>query len=130
MNQKQKTIRSHQKVVTNGKNASYLEVFLTRNMTSNKAMNAFRKKKKILKSNKISLSTRIRAFNVYVASIFLYNSERWTLTKNKEKKIDTFQKNLNLEKDLYDLILHPQENLTELTQDRSVSRKRCKQTLR
>ena len=31
---KQKTIRSHPKVVKNGKNASYLEVFLTRNMTS------------------------------------------------------------------------------------------------
>ena len=50
-------------------------------------MNAFRKKEKILKLNKISLSTRIRAFNAYVASIFLYNSELWTLTKNKEKKI-------------------------------------------
>ena len=58
------------------------------------AMNAFRKKKKILKSNKISLSTRIRAFNAYVASIFLYNSELWTFTKNKERKIDTFQINL------------------------------------
>ena len=34
MNPKQKTIRSHQKVVKNGKNASYLEVFLTQNMTS------------------------------------------------------------------------------------------------
>ena len=55
-------------------------------------MNAFRMKEKILKSNKISLSTRIRAFNAYVASIFLYNSELWT--KNKEKKIDTFQRNL------------------------------------
>ena len=57
-------------------------------------MNAFRKKEKILKSNKISLSTRIRAFNAYVASIFLYNSELWTLTKIKEKKINTFQRNL------------------------------------
>ena len=36
----------------------------------------------------------------------------------------------NLEKDLDDLRLHPQENLTELTQDRSVWTKRCKQTLR
>ena len=37
----------------------------------------------------------------------------------------------NLEKDLDDLRLHPQENLTELIQDRSVwrKRKRCKQTL-
>ena len=45
-------------------------------------------------TNKISLSTRIRAFNAYVTSIFLYNSELWTLTKNKENKIDTFQRNL------------------------------------
>ena len=36
----------------------------------------------------------------------------------------------NLEKDLDDLILQPKENLTELTQDRSVWRKMCKQTLR
>ena len=36
----------------------------------------------------------------------------------------------NLEKDLDDLRLHLQENLTALTQDRSVWRKRCKQTLR
>ena len=39
------------------------------------AMHAFRKKEKILKSNQISHSTRIRAFNAYVASIVLYNSE-------------------------------------------------------
>eukprot|EP00923_Selenidium_pygospionis_P050565 GHVN01087397.1.p2 GENE.GHVN01087397.1~~GHVN01087397.1.p2 ORF type:complete len:100 (+),score=4.35 GHVN01087397.1:39-338(+) len=58
------------------------------------AMNAYRKKEKILKSKKICLSTRIRAFNAYVTSIFLYNSELWTLTKDKEKKIDTFQRNL------------------------------------
>ena len=36
----------------------------------------------------------------------------------------------NLEKDLDELRLHPQENLTELTQDRSVWRKWGKQTLR
>jgi len=171
------------------------------------AMNAYRKKEKILKSKKICLSTRIRAFNAYVTSIFLYNSELWTLTKDKEKKIDTFQRNLlrkimnikwprkitneelmnktkqtnwsdiirkrrlswyghvcrlnektpaqtalkhvtsnknmkklrggqrktwikNLEKDLEVLKIQPHENLTELTQDRSVWRKRCKQTLR
>ena len=57
-------------------------------------MNAYRKKEKILKSIKISLSTPIRAFNAFATSIFLYNSELWTLTKKKEKKRDTFQRDL------------------------------------
>ena len=52
---------------------------------------------------------------------------------NKMKKLRGGQGKIwrkNLEKDLDDLRLHPQENLTELTQDRSVWWKRCIQTLR
>ncbi len=34
----------------------------------------------------------MRAFNAYIASVFLYNSEIWTLTKNLENTINTFQR--------------------------------------
>ena len=37
------------------------------------------------------MKTKIRIFETYVASIFLYNSEIWTLTKSKENKINAFQ---------------------------------------
>ena len=36
----------------------------------------------------------MRIFNVYVASIFFYNSELWTLTKKLENKVDVFQRRL------------------------------------
>ena len=35
-----------------------------------------------------------KGLKAYTASIFLYNSSLWTLTKKLEKKIDTFQRNL------------------------------------
>ena len=54
---------------------------------------AFNKNKKALCSNKISMSVRLRIFNALVATIFLYNSELWALTKKETKKIDTFQRN-------------------------------------
>ncbi len=47
-----------------------------------------------LTSTKIILQTRIRIFEAYVTSIFLYNSEVWTLTKALEKTIDVFLRNL------------------------------------
>jgi hypothetical protein len=58
------------------------------------AIAAYKKKEKIFKSTKISLRTKIRVFNAYITPIFLYNSELWTLTKSKEKKIDAFQRSL------------------------------------
>ena len=55
---------------------------------------SYNKYKNILESNKISLKVRIRLFNVYIASIFLYNSELWTLTKKLNNAIDIFQRAL------------------------------------
>ncbi len=43
-----------------------------------------------LTSTKIPLKTRIMIFEAYVSSIFLYNSEVWTLTKSLAKSIDVF----------------------------------------
>ena len=53
-------------------------------------------------------------------------------TNNNMKKLRGGQKTTrikNLEKTLNKLKLHPQESITELTQDRSAWRKRCKQML-
>ena len=50
-----------------------------------KALNSIFSSKKSI-SNKIKL----RTFNSYVGSVFLYNSELWTLTEKLESTIDTF----------------------------------------
>src|SRR5437867_7832647 len=49
------------------------------------AMMSYNKCKNILESNKISLKVRIRLFNVYISSIFLYNSELWSLVDVDKK---------------------------------------------
>ena len=54
------------------------------------AINAMRKLKFIFASSRISIELKLKSFNTYVASIFLYNSELWTLTKSAEDKIDSF----------------------------------------
>ena len=48
----------------------------------------------ILSSKRISEQIRLRTFKQYVESVFLYNSEIWTLTKTLENKIDAFQRRL------------------------------------
>ena len=44
----------------------------------------------ILKSKLVSEPVRIRIFRAYIDSIFLYNSELWTLTNTLERSIDSF----------------------------------------
>ena len=58
------------------------------------AINSYKKKENIYKSKKVTLKTKLRCFNAYTASIFLYNSSLWTLTKKMEKRVDTFQRNM------------------------------------
>ena len=43
-------------------------------------------------SRKISNAVKIRTVNAYVASVFLYNSELWTLTNKLENTVNTFQR--------------------------------------
>ena len=59
-----------------------------------KAMAAFNQYKSILLDKKLGLSIRLRVFNAYVKSIFLYNSELWTTNKKVNNTIDVFQRNL------------------------------------
>ncbi len=58
------------------------------------AMGAYQQNKRILESDKISLNIRIRLFNAYVTSIFMYNSELWGVPKKFEERIDIFQRRL------------------------------------
>ena len=48
----------------------------------------------IFKSKNASLQLKIRTFNAFCASIFLYNSEVWSLTSTQEHQIDSFQRRL------------------------------------
>ena len=50
--------------------------------------------KQFLQSRKATIITKMRIFNAYVCSVFLYNSELWTLTTKLEHKIDVFQRTL------------------------------------
>ena len=58
------------------------------------AIVAYNKLNHIFSSKKVSLKQKQRIFNAYVESIFLYNSEIWTLTKKLEEDIDIFQRSL------------------------------------
>ena len=56
------------------------------------AIDAFKTLNKNFDSRKISNAVKIRTSNAYVASVFLYNSELWTLTKTLENTVNTFQR--------------------------------------
>ncbi len=47
------------------------------------SIDAFRTLKNILNSRNNNIKIKLKAFNAYVSSVFLYNSELWTLTKKK-----------------------------------------------
>ena len=58
------------------------------------AIDSFNKLKQIFKSKRINTITKVRIFNTFVSSIFLYNSELWSVTKQLESKIDVVQRSL------------------------------------
>ncbi len=80
----------------NWKNCKYLGSFLDteRDISNRKRMSmlSYNKYQDILQDKKLNLKTKIRIFESYVSSIFLYNSELWTLTKKLENEIDVFQR--------------------------------------
>ena len=53
---------------------------------------AMNKIRHITKDRNITTSTKIRAFNAYTTSIFLYNSETWTINKTTEKTLDSYHR--------------------------------------
>ena len=58
------------------------------------AMNAYNELKYIFENKKVSLTVKLRIFKWHIESIFMYNSELWTVTKKLESTIDVFQRNI------------------------------------
>ena len=56
--------------------------------------NAMKKLEHIFTNNKLNIKLKIRVFKACAESIFLYNSELWTLTKTAENKIDSYHRRL------------------------------------
>ncbi len=54
---------------------------------------AYQQHRKILESSRISLKIRMRLFNAYITSVFMYNVEIWSLNKTLENRIDRFHRN-------------------------------------
>ena len=48
----------------------------------------------IFKSKHICIAMKIRNFMMYIASVFLYNSEIWAVNKTLSDKIDSFHRRL------------------------------------
>lgn len=57
------------------------------------AHGAYSKLKPVFEDKNMKMNTKMRIFNALIGSIYLYNSELWTLTAANEKKIDICQRN-------------------------------------
>ena len=73
---------------------SYIET--RRDITNRKILciNAAEQLTHIFKNNNISLNTKLKIFNKYCSTIFLYNSELWSLTKETTNEVDAFQRRM------------------------------------
>ena len=58
------------------------------------AQNSYNQLRDIFDSKRATLKTKLKILNSHVQSIFLYNSELWTVTQKLESTIDVFQRNL------------------------------------
>lgn len=58
------------------------------------AMMTYNKMKNVIEHKKTSKKTKQRIMQAYIESIFLYNSELWTLNKQSEKDINIFQRKI------------------------------------
>ena len=57
-------------------------------------IDSMQKYKQTYKSRHLSIKTKVRTFNVFAASIFLYNSELWTITIKTANGIDSFHRRM------------------------------------
>ncbi len=55
---------------------------------------SYQQHKTKLENKKISLDVRLRLFNAFITSIFLYNTELWSLNITLERRIDRYHRNL------------------------------------
>lgn len=54
----------------------------------------YKKVQPALEDKYLPLHIKMEIFRTVVSSVFLYNSEVWTVTNNMQEKLDTFQRNL------------------------------------
>ncbi len=73
---------------------SYIDTERYTKSTKCKAMAAYTQCKHILTDKKLDMNIRMRIFNVYITSVFMYNTEIWTINKKTVNTIDVFQRNL------------------------------------
>ena len=62
-----------------------------RKILTNDAMD---KIKHIIKDRRLDANIKIRAFNAYASSVFLYNSETWTVSKTTEEALDSYHRRM------------------------------------
>ena len=58
------------------------------------AITAANKLNDIFQNKRLTITTKITVFKTYIISIFLYNSETWTITSTEAEKIDAFHRKL------------------------------------
>ena len=92
----QHTINRTQK--NDWKNCKYLGTLLDTETDIERHKNltyiAFNKYRQTLTCRNLPLYPRIKLFHVYVTSIFMHNSEHWTLRKSQENFFDAFHRQL------------------------------------
>ena len=57
-------------------------------------IDSMKKMEYIYKSKNLTLEMKLRTFNAFSGSAFLYNSEFWSMTATAEKKIDSFHRRM------------------------------------
>ncbi len=62
--------------------------------TKSLAITTYNQMKHIIENKRTSKTTIKRIFKTYIESVFLYNSELWTMDVRLEDNIDVFQRNL------------------------------------
>ena len=73
---------------------SYLETEADFKRRKNLALNSLNKNSKIFESKDIGIKMKMRTFNIYVSSVFLYNTEIWATNNSFNMKIDSFHRRL------------------------------------
>ena len=73
---------------------SYIDTETDINNRKRLLLNAADQLKYIFQNKHLPMRVKIKAFNVYLESIFLYNSELWTTTHTLNNKIDAFHRRM------------------------------------
>ena len=97
----------------------------------NLSLTTFNTLENVFHSRNVSEKMKLRVFNIYIESIFMYNSELWTITKNIEESIDSFhRKQLRKLLNIYWPNIITNEELYQRTNEKPWSEKIFKRRLK